>query len=363
MDAHPVVPGPVLVIGAGLVGSSLGMALTRAGVDVSLEDLSKSHALVAASLGAGRVSTTGSADVTVAVVVVATPPSTIADVVCRALERFPDAVVTDVGSVKGPIAEDVAERSPHFARYVPSHPMAGSQFTGPMTASADLFRDRTWVITPSAGNTEDSIDVVRALARLTGAVVVELDADLHDEAVAQVSHVPHLMSILTASHLRGVPGENLRLAGQGIRDVTRIAGSDPGLWRQILTTNAVAVREELLEVADDLAYLIRVLDHPDELEAFLRIGQHGAQSLLGKHGQEPKDVVSVTVEIPDEPRALGSLFGDVGDFGFNVEDFELNHDAVREVGYLSISVERPQAEQLRANLVGRGWKAWSHAGE
>ncbi|RMB58720.1 prephenate dehydrogenase [Tessaracoccus antarcticus] len=360
MVAEPAAPGPVLVIGAGLVGSSLGMALSRAGVDVTLEDLSRSHALVAASLGAGHVSAVVSDDI--AVVVVATPPSNIADVVCRALERFPDAVVTDVGSVKGPIADAVAQRSPHFARYVPSHPMAGSQFTGPMTASADLFRDRTWVITPSAGNTEESLDVVRGLARLTGAVVVELDAELHDEAVAQVSHVPHLMSILTASHLRGVPGENLRLAGQGIRDVTRIAGSDPGLWRQILTTNAVAVREELLEVADDLAYLIRVLDHPDELEAFLRIGQHGAQSLRGKHGQEPKDVVSVTVEIPDEPRALGRLFGDVGDFGFNVEDFELTHDAVREVGYLSISVERPQAEQLRANLVGRGWKAWSHSG-
>lgn len=360
MVADPVMPGPVLVIGAGLVGSSLGKALNRAGADVILEDLRPSHALVAASLGAGRVSQLGPGDV--AVVVVATPPATIATVVCEALERFPDAVVTDVGSVKGPIAEAVAEISPHFARYVPSHPMAGSQFTGPMTASADLFRDRTWVITPAAGNTEASLNVVRGLAQLTGAVVVELDADVHDEAVAQVSHVPHLMSILTASHLRAIPGENLRLAGQGIRDVTRIAGSDPGLWRQILSTNSVAVREELHEVAEDLAYLIRVLDKPDELEAFLRLGQHGAQSLLGKHGREPIDVVIVTVEIPDEPRALGSLFGDVGDFGFNVEDFDLTHDAVREVGYLSISVEQAQAEQLRANLVGRGWKAWSQSG-
>ena len=357
MVVEPEISGPVLVIGAGLVGSSLGMALSQAGVDVILEDLRNSHALVASSLGAGRVAALCPEDV--AVVIVATPPATIAAVVCAALERFPSAVVTDVGSVKGPIAEAVAEGSPHFARYVPSHPMAGSQFTGPMTATADLFRDRTWVITPAAGNSTESLDVVRALAHLTGAMVVELDADLHDEAVAQVSHVPHLMSILTASHLRGVPGDNLRLAGQGIRDVTRIAGSDPGLWRQILSTNAVAVRQELREVAEDLEYLIRVLDQPDELEAFLRIGQHGAQALSGKHGQEPKDVVIVTVEIPDEPRALGGLFGDVGDFGFNVEDFDLTHDAVREVGYLSISVERPQAEQLRANLVGKGWKAWS----
>ncbi len=357
MVAEREMSGPVLVIGAGLVGSSLGMALSRAGVDVILEDLRTSHAVVAASLGAGRVTNLKPDEVTV--VIVATPPSTITAVVCAALERFPSAVVTDVGSVKRPLADAVASQSPHFARYVPSHPMAGSQFTGPMTATAHLFQDRTWAITPAAGNTAEALDMVRRIAGLTGAVVVELDADVHDEAVAQVSHVPHLMSILTASHLRSVPGENLRLAGQGIRDVTRIAGSDPALWRQILSTNAAAIREELREVADDLAYLIRVLDQPDELEAFLRIGQHGARALSGKHGQEPKDVVIVTVEIPDEPRALGSLFGDVGDFGFNVEDFELTHDTVREVGYLSISVERLQAEQLRANLVGRGWKAWS----
>lgn len=360
MVADPEPFGPVLVIGAGLVGSSLGKALNRAGADVFLEDLRPSHALVAASLGAGKVGPLGPGDI--AVVVVATPPATIATVVCEALERFPDAVVTDVGSVKGPIADAVAELSPHFARYVPSHPMAGSQFTGPMTASPDLFRDRTWVITPAAGNSEESIDVVRGLARLTGAVVVELDADAHDEAVAQVSHVPHLMSILTASHLRAIPGENLQLAGQGIRDVTRVAGSDPGLWRQILTTNSAAVRKELREVAEDLDYLLNVLDDSAKLEDFLRLGQHGARALLGKHGREPLDVVNVTVEIPDEPRALGRLFGDVGDFGFNVEDFELTHDAVREVGYLSISVERTKAEQLRANLVGRGWQAWSNSG-
>lgn len=353
--------GPVVVIGAGLVGSSLGMALSRAGIDVILEDLRTSHALVAANLGAGRVAQTYPDGVSM--VIVATPPESIAAVVCSALERFPLAVVTDVGSVKAPLAEAVGEASPHFARYVPSHPMAGSQFTGPMTATANLFRDRTWVITPTGGNSEAAVQKVRELAGVTGAAVVEMDAAAHDEAVAQVSHVPHLMSILTASHLRSVPGENLRLAGQGIRDVTRIAGSDPGLWQQILSTNAVAVREELGEVANDLAYLIKVLDHPVELEAFLRLGQNGARALGGKHGQEPKDVVGVTVEIPDEPRALGRLFGDVGEFGFNVEDFELTHDAVREVGYLSISVERPQAEQLRANLVGRGWKAWSGTDE
>lgn len=348
----------ILIVGAGLVGTSLGMALTRAGMDVYLEDKKSSHAKVAASLGAGRVAELGPGDVDV--VVVAAPPAVIPKVVCRALERFPAAVVTDVGSVKSPIIARVDRDSPEHARYVPSHPMAGSQFTGPLTASAELFRDRTWVITPSPDNAPEHVETVRDLARLVGSRVVELDAASHDEAVAQVSHVPHLMSILTASHLREVPRNHLRLAGQGIRDVTRIAGSDTDLWRQIITANASAVREELEEVASDLAYLISVLDKPEALEECLLIGQSGARSLTGKHGRAPQDLVVVTVEIPDEPRALARLFGDVGDLGFNVEDFELTHDTVREVGYLSISVARAQGEQLCGDLTERGWTAWSN---
>lgn len=350
-------PVSVLILGAGLVGSSLGLALTRAGYDVLLWDIVAAHSLVAAGLGAGRLSdeSTDNPDI----VVVATPPEAIPALVAETLEKFPHAVVTDVGSVKAPILEAVVSLAPEHRRYVGSHPMAGSQFTGPLTASGDLFRDRTWVVTPQADNRPEDVARIEQLAMDVGAHVVTMPVDLHDEAVAQVSHVPHLMSILTASHLREVPSDNLRLAGQGIRDVTRIAGSDPGLWRQIIVSNAAAVRHELEEVAADLAHLMNVLETPDELEDFLTLGRTGAHSLLGKHGQEPIELVQVTVEIPDEPRALGSLFGDIGDAGYNVEDFELTHDPLREVGYLQIGFEAEIANQLRATLLEKGWSAWS----
>lgn len=352
----------VLIIGAGLVGSSMGLALSRAGCDVQLADSVGSHALVAAGMGAGRVANADPEEVDL--VVVATPPSAIPEVVVDSLRKYPAAVVTDVGSVKGPIVEAVAEAAPgDSARYVPSHPMAGSQYTGPLTASGALFIDRTWVVTPVQENSVESIAVVVEAAERTGARVVVMAPEQHDEAVAQVSHVPHLMSILTASHLRAVPGENLKLAGQGIRDVTRIAGSDPRLWREIISANAEAIRGELEEVSEDLRYLMGVLDVPEELEAFLGLGQAGAQALLVKHGLEPIDVHEVTVEIPDEPRALARLFGDIGDAGFNVEDFELRHDPVREVGYLTIVVEREVAEQFRDTLERQGWVAVSAAKE
>lgn len=347
----------VLVLGAGLVGSSLGLALTRAGYDVVLWDIAASHALVAAGLGAGRVSDerTDNPDI----VVVATPPDVIPGLVAEVLGKFPDAVITDVGSVKAPILAAIDRLAPEHRRYVGSHPMAGSQFTGPLTASGDLFRDRTWVVTPEPENSPEDVAVIEQLAHDVGARVVTMPANEHDEAVAQVSHLPHLMSILTASHLREIPQSNLRLAGQGIRDVTRIAGSDPALWRQILTSNAAAVRHELLGVSRDLTQLIDLLDNPAELERFLGVGQAGALSLVGKHGQEPLDMLEVTVEIPDEPRALARLFTDIGEMGFNIEDFELTHDPVREIGYLSIAVEREDAEKLRARIVEGGWHAWA----
>ena len=137
----------------------------------------------------------------------------------RELHDHPTALVTDVSSVKAGPLEALRAAGADLSRYIGSHPMAGSQFTGPLTASGDLFKDRTWVVTPVSGNTAEDVATVEQLARDVGARVVTMPPQEHDEAVAQVSHLPHLMSILTASHLREVPTANLRLAGQGIRHV------------------------------------------------------------------------------------------------------------------------------------------------
>lgn len=342
----------VVIVGAGLVGASIGLALSAAGERVHLADRVRSHAVVAASMGAGTIEPPDRE--AVSLVVVAVPPDALADVIGSALRRFPNATVTDVGSVKAPVVECVAGQD-GAERYVPSHPMAGSQYTGPLTADARLFVDRTWVVTPLPYNAPSDIERVERLATLCGARLVTMSPAQHDEAVAQVSHVPHLMSILTAGHLRDVPADHLQLAGQGIRDVTRIAGSDPGLWRQILAANARAVRAELEGVRADLAELLVLLDDPGRLEAFLAQGRAGALALRGKHGQSPRDYASVVVEIPDEPRALARLFTDVADLGVNVEDVAIEHDPVRQVGYLAIQVLAEAAARLRDDIVGRGW--------
>jgi prephenate dehydrogenase len=172
-----------VVIGVGLVGASIGMALTKAGRVVHLSDRLPSHAIVAASLGAGVTAPAPPDEV--ALVVVAVPPAALAKVVVRALTTYPRAVVTDVGSVKAAVLADLEASGLPLDRYVGSHPMAGSQHTGPLTARANLFVDRTWVVTPHRGSAADSVVVARPAVTCGNRAWNSTCG--HDEAVTQVS--------------------------------------------------------------------------------------------------------------------------------------------------------------------------------
>ncbi|HEU5484141.1 MAG TPA: prephenate dehydrogenase [Microlunatus sp.] len=352
----------VVVIGVGLIGGSIGSALSHAGWSVHLRDTKSSHARVGESLGAGTVA----APVAEAVdlVVVAVPPRALATTVGAALEEYPNATVTDVGSVKAEVLGTVwGHRELH--RYVGSHPMAGTQHSGPTAARADLFADRTWVITPHRRSDPGATRAVTRLALTCRARPVIMDVDDHDAAVARVSHLPHLMSVLTAGHLTTMKDQDLALAGPGLRDVTRIAGSDPGLWEQILTANSHAVLTELRQVSDDLQSLIAAIEHGADglegrrdtlaLRSRLARGVAGTRRIPGKHGAPSVTYQQVVIEIPDTPGALATLFADVGAAGVNVEDVAIEHDQNRQVGYLALSIEPEAAAGLVELMTARGW--------
>ena len=346
----------VVVIGAGLIGASIGCALTASGQRVHLRDSAVSHARVAATLGAGTTDPPVRDDVTL--VVVAVPPRAIADVVTHALRSYPRATVTDVGSVKAGVLDALWRSDAPLERYVGSHPMAGSQHSGPVTARADLFLDRTWVITPHRRSEPASVDRVSELAVACGAVTVLMDVDDHDAAVARVSHLPHLMSVLMAGHLTTVPDHHLLLAGQGLRDVTRVAGGDPTLWEQIVGANSAAVLSELHAVAAELGEVIRAIEaapQTSELRARLDRAVLGTRKIPGKHGAAPATYRQVVVAIPDAPGALARLFADVAEAGVNVEDISIEHDQVRQVGYLALSVTPEQAPGLATTMTEHGW--------
>ena len=360
---------PVHVIGTGLIGTSIGLALRAVDVDVSLADQSETSVALARDLGAGRI--TG--EVSPGVVVVAAPPDVTPGLVLEALERWPDAVVTDVTSVKQVILADLVRAGVPLDRYVGSHPMAGRERSGAISGRADLFEGRAWVLCPHEDADSRATELVGRLARAVGAAVTTLSPLDHDVAVAAVSHVPQVAASLVAARLEHLSEQAIGLAGQGVRDVTRIAASDPGLWTQILSGNAPAVTEVLREVSADLDRLVTALealgqgaddiaDAPGSRAVLARSiadGNAGHARIPGKHGAPPAAYAIVRVVVDDHPGELARLLTEIGDEGVNMEDLRLDHGLGLPFGLAEVSVLPQAAGPLTEALRARGWQIQS----
>jgi prephenate dehydrogenase len=348
--------GPVRIVGSGLIGTSIGLALVRFGVVVELVDADPDNALMAERIGAGS----RLVELEPQLVVVAVPPDHVGAVVAEQLEQT-TAVVTDAASVKSKPLADAAELTSDLSRYVGSHPMAGSERSGPLAGRADLFDGATWAITPHKDSDPEAVELIRRLAEACGARTVELSVQDHDLAVARVSHLPHLMSALAAGSLVDAPSAHLELSGQGVRDVTRIAGGDPGLWTQIVSANSKALTGLLEQIRGELDRVLVALskedaaDAGDELTSILNHGVSGAVRVPGKHGAPHANHVTVLVTIPDRPGQLAKLFADAAASGANVEDLRIDHNPGRPAGEVELAVKPASADQLVRVLTERGW--------
>lgn len=349
--------GPVLVVGAGLLGTSVGLALRARGIEVFLVDVNEENLRTASGLGAGS---SAPAPEGLQLVVVAVPPDHLGPAIAAAL-RGTTAVVTDVGSVKGaPLAQVRQQVSPEaLARYVGSHPMAGSERSGPLAASSVLFDGRPWAVAPHTTSSPEAVQLVTQLVEACGATPFSFSPEEHDQAVARTSHLPHVIAALVAGAMAGAPAEHLVLSGQGVRDVTRIAAGDPRLWEQILTANSDALAALLRDVRSDLDGLLSALEDGARAEVgdILGRGVAGTAAIPGKHGGPSAEETGVFVVVPDHPGELARLFSDVGDIGVNVEDVRIDHDPGRPVGLVELTVAEDRAEHLLHALAGRGWTA------
>lgn len=347
--------GPVEVVGTGLLGTSLALAMRRSGVEVLLRDVDPEHVRLAASLGAGRAATDADRP---QVVVVAVPPDLLGRVIVEALERTAgtDAVVTDLGSVKSGPAAAVAGH-PERHRYVGSHPMAGTERSGPLTGSATLFEGRPWAITPHPDSAVSAVEVIEDMVRRTGAMPTWLTPGEHDRAVARTSHVPHLMAALVAGRLAVAPENHLSLAGPGVRDVTRVAGGDPALYGQIVSGNSTAVLELLGELRSELDTLITAVSSGDRagLDVLLQQGRRGTAAIPGKHGGPAQSLDSVWVAVPDEAGSLARLLAAAVASNVNIEDIRIDHDPSRPAGLVELVVDETRATRLTESLESGGW--------
>jgi prephenate dehydrogenase len=350
--------GTVRIVGAGLLGSSIGHALRLLGVDVVLDDASPAQLRLAVDYGAGRLAAPDDRPV---LVVVAVPPDVTADVIERELRAHPGVVVTDVASVKLEPYLELRKRGVDLTHYIGSHPLAGRERGGAISARADIFVGRPWVVCRDDETRASDLAVVEGLALDLGAMPLEMTPQEHDEAVALTSHVPQLVASLLAGRFVAAPEGSLRLTGQGVRDTTRIAASAPELWVQILGANAAPVVAVLDDLAADLGAVADALRDPAApgarraLADTIRRGNEGVERLPGKHGQNRR-FEQIVVRVDDTAGQLGRLFGDLGDLGVNIEDLRLEHSPGAQFGLAELSVVPSVVHEAVAGLEQRGWK-------
>ncbi|MFB8894068.1 prephenate dehydrogenase [Microbacterium plantarum] len=350
--------GTVRIVGAGLLGSSIGHALRLLGVDVVLDDASPAQLRLAVDYGAGRLAAPDDRPV---LIVVAVPPDVTADVIERELRAHPGVVVTDVASVKLEPYLELRKRGVDLTHYIGSHPLAGRERGGAISARADIFIGRPWVVCRDDETRASDLAVVEGLALDLGAMPLEMTPQEHDEAVALTSHVPQLVASLLAGRFVAAPEGSLRLTGQGVRDTTRIAASAPELWVQILGANAAPVVAVLDELAGDLRAVADALRDPAApgarraLADTIRRGNEGVERLPGKHGQNRR-FEQIVVRVDDTAGQLGRLFGDLGELGVNIEDLRLEHSPGAQFGLAELSVVPSAVHEAVAGLEKRGWK-------
>jgi prephenate dehydrogenase len=350
----------VLIVGTGLIGTSIGLALRNRDFDgeVWLTDSSPASARLAADMGAGTVwpADAGPAELAVLAVPPEAVAATLADAQARGLARF----YTDVASVKQLPVTQARAHGCDMSAYVPGHPLAGREKHGPAAARADLFLGRTWAFCTSPETSGEAAACVVALIEACGAVPVNTDPVTHDRWVALVSHAPHVVAAAMAARLE--PGRALDLAGQGLRDVTRIAAGDTGLWTQILTANAIPVSEVLAEVAADLAAAAAALaeGEPKPVTDLLHRGQAGVARIPGKHGGAQRSFAVIQVVISDRPGELARLFNAAGAAGVNIEDIRIEHSPGLPVGVAELAIPPADVSALLDALQAGGWPVKAH---
>jgi prephenate dehydrogenase len=349
----PSNPSKAAVVGTGLIGASIGMALRARGWHVTGCDADPARAARAVELGAldavDEIGEGCGAEITF----VATPVSSVPAAARAALAS--GGLVTDVGSVKGPVVAAVA--SP---RFVGGHPMAGSEQEGVEGADAELFEGATWVLTPTSQTDPEAFARVRAVVSSLGADVVALPPERHDDLVAVVSHVPHL----AAATLMGVAAKGatehaamLRLAAGGFRDMTRIAAGHPGIWPDICAENRaaiVAALDRFVGALGEVRDAVQAGDRAQLLEVLE--GARGARTNLPARAPRPEDLAEVRVPVPDRPGAAAEVLTLAAELDINVVDMETAHSVEGNRGVLVLVVDARSADHLRHTLVERGFR-------
>ena len=258
----------IALIGLGLIGSSLARVVRREGLAKSIAGCARTAATRETALRLGFVDAVEADPAVAAVgadlVMICTPLGTYADIAERIAPSLKaGAIVSDVGSVKQAAIRDIGPHLPEGVHFVPGHPIAGTEHSGPEAGLAELFEGRWCILTPPAGTDDGAVERVAQLWRRAGSMVELMEAGHHDQVLAITSHLPHLIAytiVGTATDLEeSARREVIKFSASGFRDFTRIAASDPIMWRDVFLNNREAVLEMLSRFTEDLTALQRAI--------------------------------------------------------------------------------------------------------
>lgn len=339
------------VIGLGLIGGSIGLALRERGWRVSGDDADP--AVVERARSSGVIDLAG-VDADAEITFVAVPVLAVPDQVKRALTET-RGHVTDVGSVKRTVCAACSD-----PRFIGGHPMAGSELDGLDGADGSMFNGAVWVLTPVEHTDDGTFAAVTQVLASFGAEVVALAPERHDQVVAVVSHVPHL----TAATLMGLAAERavehaalLRLAAGGFRDMTRIASGRSDIWLDICAENRPAIVAALDDLIDGLAEVRRVVESDDRDELHARLTRaREARTNLPCRITDPTTLAEFRIPIPDRPGAAAEVFTLAAELGVNIASFEVVHMAESNRGVAVVLVDAEITELFRGGLLARGFR-------
>jgi prephenate dehydrogenase len=287
-------------------------------------------------------------------IILASPISSIA----QALESEKSSPVKlgfmDISSVKTKVKVEVSTSGLVPSRFLPTHPMAGREVGGAQSARADLFQARPWIV-DSDGVEPELREAGLELISLLGAIAIEMDSKSHDQAVALVSHLPQLVASLLASQLEGADESWLDLAGAGLRDTIRIAGSNPDLWKEIVGANSSAIAPLLARFIEDAQLLLNGLSDEKVVAGVIAAGQRGRNLIPGKHGGQQRSYTYLPIVIEDKPGQLAALFDECARAEVNVEDLTIEHSPGQFTGLITLALSEEGAQKLSSHLQEKGW--------
>jgi prephenate dehydrogenase len=340
------------IIGTGLIGTSIALNLAEKGWPLELLDISDRKRKLANDL----VPDAKKLD-HVELVIVATPPGASLQAILEAHEMNPQALVIDVGSVKSKLQHEVEDFPELSKRFIGTHPIAGRERSGAESARSDLFNERAWIVTPSSDVNEDDVKKVFTLIEELGAHPYLMTTSAHDNLFAKISHLPQVISVALASSISDL-GEDLSLAGQGLRDMLRISASEGELWSEILLNNQEEIIEAIEDFQDILESLTDAIEDNDAskiIEIFDDV-RNVSKRVSAKHGMKPRDYKYLNVVIEDKPGQLGALFNECSEISVNVEDLNIEHSPNQATGLIRLALSEKDSKALEEHLVAKGWK-------